>query len=396
MGPLVPDIISDQLNLIVALLLGIAFGFVLEQAGFSSSRKLTGLFYGTDFTVLRVFFTAGVTAMSGVLLLAQFGLLDTDLIYINPTFLHSAILGGVIMGVGFVVGGFCPGTSFCGAAVGRIDGMVFVLGGLGGVFLFAEAFPRVQGIYTAGAMGDLAVYTPLGMSAGVFALALIAVAVAAFVVTTRIEKKVNPSSAAKAFPVRYHRMAAAGVLVLGLILAAVPDRKSRLTGRAEDPGYLRQHPVEMVTPDEVTYEILDRDPHLQLIDVRNSAEFAKMSLPGAINLRADGMFGKEGRGVLDPTAKKVFFTDNEAGAVRAAALARLLGFEDVAALKGGLDGFKSTILNASAPPPELPAEERDAYQFRLRAAPQIATLIRERGAPKPAKTVKRVQGGCGS
>ena len=73
MGPFVPDIISDELNLVVALLLGIAFGAVLEQAGFSSSRKLAGVFYGYDFTVLRVFFTAGVTAMLGVILLA-FGL----------------------------------------------------------------------------------------------------------------------------------------------------------------------------------------------------------------------------------------------------------------------------------------------------------------------------------
>ena len=97
MGPLVPDIITNELNLIVALLVGIAFGYILEQAGFSSSRKLTGLFYGTDFTVLRVFFTAGVTAMVGVLLLIKLGFLDGSVIYVNPTFLHSAIVGGSIM-----------------------------------------------------------------------------------------------------------------------------------------------------------------------------------------------------------------------------------------------------------------------------------------------------------
>lgn len=397
MGPLVPDIISDQANLIIALLLGIAFGFVLEQAGFSSSRKLTGLFYGTDFTVLRVFFTAGVTAMSGVLILGQLGFLDTDLIYINPTFLHSAILGGVIMGVGFVVGGYCPGTSFCGAAVGKIDGMVFVLGGLSGVFLFGEAYPYLQGIYKAGERGDLLVFTPFGISAGQFALLLIGVAVAAFAVTSRIEKKVNPASPATGFPVRYHRMAAAGVLALGLILAAVPDRKIRLNDKASDARYLRQHPVAMVTADELAFEILDRDPQLQLIDVRDAAEFTRMSLPGAANIRLDSMFGKEGRELLGPAGtKKVFFANTEAGALRAAALAGLLGFENVAALKGGLDGFKSTILDASAPAREPSAQERDAYQFRLRAAPQIAALIRERGAPKPVKAVKRVQGGCGS
>jgi hypothetical protein len=87
MGPLVPDIISNNLNFIVALVIGILFGAILEQAGFSTSKKLVGLFYGYDFTVLRVFFTAGLVAMIGVMGLAHFGLLDMSLVYINPTFL---------------------------------------------------------------------------------------------------------------------------------------------------------------------------------------------------------------------------------------------------------------------------------------------------------------------
>lgn len=106
MGPLVPDIISENLNLIVALLIGMSFGAILEQAGFSTSKKLVGLFYGYDFTVLRVFFTAGIVAMIGVMGLVHYGLLDINLIYINPTFLWSAITGGLIMGLGFVIGGF--------------------------------------------------------------------------------------------------------------------------------------------------------------------------------------------------------------------------------------------------------------------------------------------------
>ena len=92
MGPLVPDVISNNLNLIVALIIGISFGAILEQAGFSTSKKLVGLFYGYDFTVLRVFFTAGIVAMIGVMAFAHFGLIDINLIYINPTFLWSAIV----------------------------------------------------------------------------------------------------------------------------------------------------------------------------------------------------------------------------------------------------------------------------------------------------------------
>lgn len=393
MGPLVPDIITDQMNLIVALLLGIAFGFVLEQAGFSSSRKLTGLFYGTDFTVLRVFFTAGVTAMAGVLILTQFGWLDADLIYINPTFLHSAILGGVIMGVGFVLGGFCPGTSVCAAAVGRIDGMAFVGGGALGIFLFGEAFPWCENIYKAGSKGDLLVSTALGMSSGQFAGIMIAVAVAAFVLTTRLEKKVNPQSGASSFPVNRHRLAGALLLVLAITLAIVPDRKVRLMSEVADPTLVQRHPVRLIEPDELAVHLIDRDPKFQLIDVRAAAEFSKTTLPGAVNVPANSLFGKESSNSLgDERAVKVFFGNGTNDGLRAAALARLTGHDNVAALQGGLDGFRDTVLNASA---SHRGVDSDTYAFRMRASSEIETMIRQRSAVKPAKLVRRVQGGCG-
>ena len=141
MGPLVPDIISNELSLIIALLIGIAFGFILENAGFSSSKKLVGLFYGYDFTVLRVFFTAGITAMVGIVVLNHFHLIDMSVVYINPLFLWSAIVGGLIMGLGFVVGGYCPGTSICAAAIGKKDAMYFILGAGIGILIFIEGYP---------------------------------------------------------------------------------------------------------------------------------------------------------------------------------------------------------------------------------------------------------------
>ncbi|MBT3233070.1 MAG: YeeE/YedE family protein, partial [Calditrichaeota bacterium] len=108
MSPLVPNFINSEISLVVALIVGIAFGFILEQAGFSSSKRLAGLFYGYDFVVLRVFFTAAATAMTGLILLSYFGVINLGLIYINPTFIYSALIGGAIMGAGFIIGGFCP------------------------------------------------------------------------------------------------------------------------------------------------------------------------------------------------------------------------------------------------------------------------------------------------
>lgn len=192
MGPLVTQgIIDPAWNNLIALLVGMAFGFVLESSGFSSSRKLAGVFYGYDFVVLKVFFTAAITAALGLLIMSSIGMIDLSKIFINPTFLGSGIVGGIIMGFGFIMGGYCPGTSFCGAAIGKIDAIVFTLGMFVGILIFSELFPLYSDFFTSGAMGDALVTDVLGIPAGLFVLLLSVVAVGAFYVTGIIEKRVN-------------------------------------------------------------------------------------------------------------------------------------------------------------------------------------------------------------
>ena len=191
-GPLIPQgIIGAEWSNVSGLVLGMGFGYVLESSGFSSSRKLAGVFYGYDFVVLKVFFTAAITAMVGLLYFSYLRWIDFNMIYINPAFLTSAIIGGIIMGLGFIMGGFCPGTSFCGAAIGKIDAMIFTLGMFVGIILFSEAFPLLEKIYYGGPMGNSLVNEVLGISQGLFALILIVVAIGAFIVATIVEKRVK-------------------------------------------------------------------------------------------------------------------------------------------------------------------------------------------------------------
>lgn len=195
-GPLITqNIIDPSWNNVVAVLVGIAFGFVLESSGFSSSRKLAGVFYGYDFVVLKVFFTAATTAAIGLLLFGYLEWIDLDLIYINPTFMQSAIIGGVIMGLGFIMGGYCPGTSFCGAAIGKIDAMVFTGGMFLGIIMFSEAFPLYSNLYTDGSMGSVLVYEYLGIPAGLFVFLMAAAAIFSFFVAGIVEKRINQSKA---------------------------------------------------------------------------------------------------------------------------------------------------------------------------------------------------------
>ena len=190
MGPLiVNDIISQNTNFLLAFLIGIGFGFVLEQSGFSSSRKLAGVFYGYDTVVLKVFFTATITTMLGLLFFSLFGWIDLSMIYINPTFLWSGVIGGVIMGAGFIIGGFCPGTSVCAASIGKLDALMFVGGLFIGVLIFAEGYPLWQKLYLGSFLGTPKLSKVMGLSDGLFVLLVILLALAMFWVGEWAEKK---------------------------------------------------------------------------------------------------------------------------------------------------------------------------------------------------------------
>ncbi len=397
MGPFVPDLISDQLNLVVALILGIAFGFVLEQAGFSSSRRLAGVFYGYDFTVLRVFFTAAVTAASGVLLLGHFGLLDTDVIYVNPTWMLPAIVGGAIMGVGFILGGYCPGTSVCAAAIGKVDGMFFIGGGLLGIFAFGELFPLYHKFFDSTFLGPIKVFDSLGMSQGLFTFLLIAIAVGAFAITTIIEKRVNKNDAPSLqFKPVKHFAAGIAIIALGVLFIFMPDRKTSLVEKVSNPNYVATHPTATMEVDELAFRIVDNEPNFRIIDVRSPAEYAKLALPGSSNIQVADFFSKDvNASFLQRHVKKVIVGDNEAQERTASLLLQELGYENLAILRGGFDAFDKTILNPSIFVPAGTRWDGGVKNFRENARIDIIKMIEsnKNKAPKEIKT-RKIQGGC--
>ncbi|NEW81837.1 MAG: YeeE/YedE family protein [Mariniphaga sp.] len=184
-------IISPSWDNLFAVIIGMGFGFALESSGFSSSRKIIGTFFAYDFVVVKVFFTAAIVASIGLLYFNYLGLVDFSTLYIQPTFLASAIIGGVIMGVGFAMGGFCPGTSLCAAAVGRIDGIVFFGGMFIGVFLFSESFPFFENLFYSGSQGAKMINTVLGISPELFTFLLVLAAVGMFSGASWLEKRVK-------------------------------------------------------------------------------------------------------------------------------------------------------------------------------------------------------------
>jgi len=179
----------EWLDLLIAFLIGTGFGFSLEQAGFSSSRKLAGMFYGYDTTVIKVFFTAAIIALIGSQLLSFFGLLDLTKVFVNEYYVAASIIGGVIMGAGFIMGGYCPGTGLSAMSIGKIDAIVFFLGGLTGAFLFAETYPLIQDLANRSYRGPVKINEVMGISPGLFTLLLIIAAIIMFWFAEAAEKR---------------------------------------------------------------------------------------------------------------------------------------------------------------------------------------------------------------
>ena len=396
MGPLVPDVVGNELNFIVALIIGIFFGVILEQAGFSTSKKLVGLFYGYDFTVLRVFFTAGIVAMIGVIAFEHFGLLDINLTYINPTFLWSALIGGLIMGLGFVVGGFCPGTSICAAAIGKIDAMIFIAGSFIGVLIFAEGYPLSEGLYKADNWGNVRVFDSLGMQQTVFAFILTAFSLFAFWMVSIIENKVNGiKKPAFRFTPYYVTIGAIG-FILSLSAFVLTERKDSLQNLVSDKEFVNNFDLKTMTVDEFAYRIIKDDNKLQIIDFRPMKEYEKQSLPGSTSFTFDNLFEKEPSKILRIRHKtNVFVANDEFTERQFAIIAGRLGFSNVTILKGGLDSFNKEILDFDKNSIATTKQEADTYRFRTKASSIIPVLIKENKSAGPVKkTQKRVVGGC--
>ncbi|MGO9566572.1 MAG: YeeE/YedE thiosulfate transporter family protein [Desulfomonilaceae bacterium] len=191
-GPLyLMDAFGSGTSLWVALGVGILFGFVLERAGFGDARNLTNIFYFRDMRVLKVMFSAMVTAMLGLIVLSWIGLFDYSMLVdysLLKTFLWPQLVGGILFGLGFVIGGYCPGTSVVGIVSGKLDALVFMLGMIVGIWVFAAGFPAWGSFYMSSPLGRITLWQEFGISKELMAAAVVVMALAAFWLADLAEK----------------------------------------------------------------------------------------------------------------------------------------------------------------------------------------------------------------
>jgi len=212
-------------SLQLAALIGFCFGFVLERAGFGNPRKLVAVFYLRDFAVLKVMFTAIVVCILGLLYFSVFGWIDLSRVYLLPTFIWPQIVGGLILGIGFVMGGYCPTTSVVATVTGKLDGLIFILGMIAGSLIFAELFPVLQGFYESGCMGSLRLSDVFKINSGLVAFLVTLMAAGAYWFVEKVERKFGDPETLPAGSRKAKITAAIVMVALGLVLAIVnPDK----------------------------------------------------------------------------------------------------------------------------------------------------------------------------
>ncbi len=387
-----------ELGMVVGVLIGFGFGFTLERAGFGRAQKLVGQFYGYDLTVFKVMFGAIVTAMLGLVVLSGLGLADFRAIAeqaASSTYLWPMLVGGLVLGAGFIISGYCPGTSWVATASGKLDGLATVLGVIVGQVAYAEllSIPAVARFHASGDLGALYLWDllklPNKVGPPVVAIAVTAMAVGCFIGAEKLEKVLaaRADPAARATPAgRSGRMVFAGLAasaLVGLALVALPT------------GTQAARQARAIAPLDLARRVLDEPWKVRVVDLRDPKACAEKRVPGS-ECVAPADLGKLGLSYANPARDLVLVGEGDLAAPKEA----LAYGGTVMVLQGGWRGWQAFALEPPRPPgPGAPFADVDLY--RLRSGLQSALTGMQAAPPPPAPTAtpgppRKGGGGCGS
>ena len=391
----------------VYAVIGIAFGMTLESAGFGNSKLLAAQFYFKDMRVFKVMFTAIIVAMTLVFLSSSLGLLDYNLVWVPPTYLWPGIVGGLIMGVGFIVGGFCPGTSLVGLATGKLDAIIFVIGVLFGIFMFGETVGNFATFFDSSNMGRFTLPELFNASYGVVVLSIVVVALALFVVAEKVEAMVNERPQ-QVLP-GWSKPAAGALVALAAVALVIgqPSNADRWQAiEAEAQAKLDNREVQ-IAPAELLKYIDDTKIKMVLLDVRDERDYNQFHIRGAVHVPLEKVQEKA-RELQFELANTVFVTmsNDEAAATEAWKILKAESLPNTYILEGGINNWLSTYAADSLGEDDRIAMKQTdqlAYKFnaatgsRHPAAEPSPHFLNLKYEPKVILELKRAptSGGCG-
>jgi rhodanese-related sulfurtransferase len=364
------ELLGHYGSYMVYLLVGLAFGATLETAGFGNSKKLAAQFYFKDLTVFKVMFTAIIVAGTLIFLSSAVGLLDYNLVWVPPTYLWPGIVGGLIMGVGFIVGGFCPGTSLVAMATGKVDGVFFVFGVLTGIFLFGETVSSFALFFDSSYMGRFTLPELFGLDYGTVMLAVVVMALLMFWGAEKVESAVGGATAQKA--PRWAIPAAAGLVALAALTLVVgqPDNADRWNRMEAKQQALLDNREVQISPAELLSLLHDVQIRAVLLDVRDERFYNQFHILEARRLPQEQIISTARELMFEP-ANTVFITmsNDESAATEAWKMLKAESLPNVYILEGGVNNWIRTYGDESFVQQSLLRNrENDQPAYRFEAA----------------------------
>jgi rhodanese-related sulfurtransferase len=360
--PLPLDAIFLKIGVYLIFLgIGFLFGFVLETSGFNNSPLLAAQFYFKDLRVFKVFFTAIVVAMLLIFAASAIGLLDYNLIWVNPTYLWSGIVGGLIMGVGFILGGFCPGTSLVALATFKVDGIFFVLGGLFGVFLFGETVDQFTYFFNGSYFGRLTLMDVFNLPTGVIVILVTLMAIFMLWGGEQLERIFGGKDPKKAPKARYAGAAIFVVLAITIAFIGQPTTERRMA--RVFPNQYKFDSVESIKPEDMTAtelrlrerkvyihpgELLevfhDHKLNLVILDVRSEADYNLFHLLEAENVTIEEISARIDEYIALPANTLfVLMSNDESAATQAWKMMVAESVPNAYILEGGINNWLDTF-----------------------------------------------------
>lgn len=163
---------ADSFTLVKGLLIGSIFGFLLQRSKVTRFNVIINQFLLKDFTMMKVMLSAIVVGSFSLFAAQWFGLIEN--IFMPHSSIIAVIVGGLFLGVGLAISGYCPGTTFAAIGQGSKDGLFAAIGLFVGAGLYAELHNWFSNSLFKGYVADASsIYGLLGVSPWILIVPLI-------------------------------------------------------------------------------------------------------------------------------------------------------------------------------------------------------------------------------
>jgi thiosulfate/3-mercaptopyruvate sulfurtransferase len=331
-----------------ALILGISFGWCLEQAGLSSSKRLTGVFYFRNMTVVKVLLTAIVTALLGFAVLVGTGFVEVESVYMPETWSGAQIFAGVLFGIGLVVGGWCPTTAAVGTASGKIDALIFLVGAVLGSIVFNETYGFFEEWHKIGIGGVNLIYSAIGISAGQFALIFCGFGIFIFWLSELIERRFDFAKTAA-------ENSALWVVSIAMLIAATGVNVLHSERFVQKPfssvNFSKviarmKNGNDLIEPIDLAREMVKGESRIICVDLRSSDEYFNWHIPGARNFSPDSLARALSK--YKKHDKIILYSNDSVFAAKICVVLALQGYNNCYVLSGGIKKLFETVLKPAA------------------------------------------------